>query len=210
MENKYSVLIVAGPSGVGKTAVAKAIIAEYPKFTFLRSATTRPKRGDAHDDEYLYCTKDEFRGLISRGEMLEHMVYDGNMYGTPKSEVERAHREGKIPLLVLDLEGVNSLFYNPVCHTCAIYLYADEDTVNSRLGAREGATEAGVASRRERNREDYRRLPSLAEAIYATIPNVAAVTDCRDLVVKAYRDFDLGTLRSDDTDKVIAELAKRG
>ena len=130
---KSSVVIIAGPSGVGKTAVAKAIIAHNPRFTFLRSATTRAKRGDAHDDEYLYCTEDEFRELIKSGKMLEHMVYDGSMYGTPHSEVERAHSEGKIPLLVLDLNGVDALYHHPLCNTCAIYLYASGDTVNSRL-----------------------------------------------------------------------------
>ncbi len=208
MNDKYSVLIIAGPSGVGKTAVAKSIIDKNPRFTFLRSATTRPIRGDKNNDEYLYCTEDEFRGLISRGEMLEHMVYDGNMYGTPKSEVERAHREGKVPLLVLDLEGVNSLYNSPVCHTCAVFLYADEDTVNTRLAAREGSTPERVESRKMRNREDYARLPSLAHAFYALIPNTAALDDCCDKVVAAFSGFEGGKPRSEDTDAIIERIAK--
>ena len=208
MENKYSVLIVAGPSGVGKTAVAKAIIEHNPRFTFLRSATTRPKRGDAHDDEYLYCTEDEFRGLISRGEMLEHMVYDGNMYGTPKSEVERAHREGQVPLLVLDLKGVDSLYNNPLCHACAVFLYADDATVNSRLSGREGSTPEKVASRKQRNIEDYRRLSALAYAFYALIPNVATLNECRDAVLATFGDFEAGKPRSASVDGIVAEITE--
>lgn len=205
---KYSVLIIAGLSGVGKTAVAKSIIAKDDRFTFLRSATTRAKRGDAHDDEYLYCTTDEFKSLIAHGDMLEHMVYDGNMYGTPKSEVERAHKEGKIPLLVLDLNGVDSLYNHPACHTCAVFLYADGDTVNSRLEGREGSTPAGVASRKERNREDYLRLPSLAYAIYSAIPNTSTLDVCRDEVMSAFADFEAGAARSPKTDEIIAEITK--
>ncbi len=203
---KYSVLIVAGPSGVGKTAVAKSIIDRDPRFTFLRSATTRPKRGDAHDDEYLYCAEDEFCGLIARGEMLEHMVYDGNMYGTPKSEVERAHRDGKVPLLVLDLKGVDSLFNNSACHTCAVFIYADDDTVNARLSGRDGSTPEKVESRKQRNIEDYRKLPSLAHAFYAMIPNVDTLDACRDAVIAKFAEFEAGKERSPSVDKTIAEI----
>lgn len=206
--NKYSVLIVAGPSGVGKTAVAKAIIEKEPRFTFLRSATTRPMRQDSNTDEYLYCTEDEFRGLISRGEMLEHMVYDGCMYGTPKSEVERAHKEGKVPLLVLDLNGVDSLYNSPVCHTCAVFLYADESTVNDRLSTREGSTPDKVASRKLRNREDYLRLPSLGYAFYELIPNDKALSDCRDAVISAFCAFEGGAPRSSEVDAIVKRLTE--
>ena len=206
---KRAVLIVAGPSGVGKTAVAKAVIEHNPRFTFLRSATTRAKRGDAHDDEYLYCTEDEFRALVADGKMLEHMVYDGNMYGTPHSEVERAHSEGKIPLLVLDLNGVDALYHHPLCHTCAIYLYADSDTISSRLDGRDGANPAKVASRLERNKEDFERLPSLRECFYQTIPNASLLEDARDAVIAAFASFESGEPRSLSTDAVIDELHSR-
>ena len=206
--NKYSVLIVAGPSGVGKTAVAKSIIENDPRFTFLRSATTRPMREDANKDEYLHCSEDQFRDLIARGEMLEHMVYDGCMYGTPKSEVERAHAEGKIPLLVLDLNGVDSLYNSPVCHTCAVFLYADEGTVNDRLATREGATADKVASRKIRNKEDYIRLPSLGYAFYALIPNDRSLEDCRDAVIDTFRAFEKGVARDAAVDIKVKELTK--
>ncbi len=205
---KYPVLIVAGPSGVGKTAVAKSVIAHNPRFTFLRSATTRAKRGDAHDDEYLYYTKEGFLGLVERGEMLEYMTYDGNMYGTPKSEVERAHREGKVPLLVLDLNGVDSLYNNPVCDTCAVFLYANDDTVNTRLSTRDGSSAAIIASRKERNREDYLRLPSLGYAFYELIPNMSALEDCRDAVEAAFSRFEGGVPRPEATDKLINEITR--
>lgn len=206
--NKYPILIVAGPSGVGKTAVAKAIIEREPRFTFLRSATTRPMRNDSNTTEYLHVTEEEFLGLVERGEMLEHMVYDGCMYGTPKSEVERAHSEGKTPLLVLDLKGVESLYNNPICHTCAVFIYADSATVEHRLTTREGATEEKVRSRKQRNLEDYMRLPGLSYAFYHMVPNVATLGECRDEVISLFDSFMKGEPKQADIDAVIAEIAK--
>ena len=205
---KYSVLIIAGPSGVGKTAVAKAVIEKDARFTFLRSATTRKVRGDKHDDEYLYCTTDEFKALIDEGKMLEHMVYDGNMYGTPHSEVERAHKEGKIPLLVLDLNGVEALYHNPNISACAVYLYAEKDVIYSRLVGRDGKDMSRVESRLLRNREDYARLPSVAECFYAISANEGGLCECRDEVMEIYHSFEMGVPRKPDTDDAIAKIVR--
>ncbi len=203
-----SVVIIAGPSGVGKTEVAKAIIAHDSRFTFLRSATTRAKRGDAHDDEYLYCTKEEFLDLIDSGKMLEHMVYDGNMYGTPHSEVERAHNEGKIPLLVLDLNGVEALYHHPLVTPCAVYLYAEGSVVDGRLSGRDGSSPEKVESRKRRNKEDFLRLPTLTECFYAVVPNVTTVAECRDAVISSYSDFERGAPKSENIPALILEISK--
>lgn len=206
---KYSVLIVAGPSGVGKTAAALSVIEKDPRFTFLRSATTRPFRGDKPDDEYLYCSREEFEALIRDGKMLEHMVYDGNMYGTPHSEVERAHREGKIPLLVLDLNGVDALYHNPIINTCAVYLYASPETIYSRLCGRDGKDMSKVESRLCRNSEDYKRLPSLSECFYALIKNEDDISLCRDEIIETFAAFERGEVKRPDTDAIISNLVNR-
>ena len=79
MKRNNCVLVIAGPSGVGKTVVAKTMVEKNSKFTFLRSGTTRAKRGDAHDDEYLYYTEEEFLAAVARGEFAEHMLYGKNL-----------------------------------------------------------------------------------------------------------------------------------
>ena len=91
MKRNNPVLIIAGPSGAGKTVVAKAIVDLDPRFTFLRSTTTRAKRGDAHDDEYLYATEQEFLAAVDRGEFVEYMNYGGCYYGTTKAEMNAAY-----------------------------------------------------------------------------------------------------------------------
>ena len=91
---RYAV-IIAGPSGVGKTTVADALIERLGNLEMSRSATTRAKRGDGRDDEYIYLTVDEFKSAIAAGDMAEHAEYGGNLYGTRKSELARIHKEGK-------------------------------------------------------------------------------------------------------------------
>ena len=96
------VLVIAGPSAVGKTTVMKKILTLYPEFEFVRSATTREARNDSHKSEYIYLSVDEFKKRLSDGKMLEYTEFGGNFYGTPESEIERIFAQGKIPLLILD------------------------------------------------------------------------------------------------------------
>lgn len=195
MERKNPVLIIAGPSGAGKTVVAKAIVEADPRFTFLRSTTTRARRGDAHDDEYLYATEDEFIAAVARGEFVESMRYGGCLYGTTKAEMNAAYERGKIPLLVLDLCGVESLYHADDYSACSVYVYADLDTVEGRLRDRYLAgepTEAGLKSfnvRKERNISDFLSLPEYAEYFHAFQLNVDSILDCRDRVMAIFAAF---------------------
>ena len=69
------ILILAGPSGVGKTTVAEELALRNPRFVASRSHTTRERRGDGRDGEYIYVTKPEFLNLVSHGEMLEYTSF---------------------------------------------------------------------------------------------------------------------------------------
>ena len=195
MKRTNPVLIIAGPSGAGKTVVAKAIVDLDPRFTFLRSTTTRAKRGDAHDDEYLYATEGEFLAAVERGEFVEYMNYGGCLYGTTKAEMNAAYERGKIPLLVLDLVGVESLYRAEGYSACSVYVYASLDVVEGRLSARyfaDGVTEAAeksFASRRDRNVVDFKSLPEYAPYFHAFLENVDTIEDCRDRVMKIFADF---------------------
>ena len=195
MKRTNPVLIIAGPSGAGKTVVAKAIVDLDPRFTFLRSTTTRAKRGDAHDDEYLYATEGEFLAAVERGEFVEYMNYGGCLYGTTKAEMNAAYERGKIPLLVLDLVGVESLYRAEGYSACSVYVYASLDVVEGRLSARyfaDGVTEAAeksFTSRRDRNVVDFKSLPEYAPYFHAFLENVDTIEDCRDRVMKIFADF---------------------
>ena len=154
-------LVLAGPSAVGKTTISDEIMRQNDKFTLSRSATTRAPRGDGHDDEYVYLTRDEFLAAIESGDILEHTEYSGDLYGTPKSEILRAEREGKYALFILDLAGVASLRESEFADdTLFVYIYDTLNTLEERLYARymdpptvDGLTK--FAKRKEQNIADY-------------------------------------------------------
>jgi guanylate kinase len=148
------VLIIAGPSAVGKTTVMTEILSRYPDFELVRSATTREARGDSYDSEYIYCSRAEFESYIANGEMLEYTEYSGNYYGTPASEIERIFGEGKTPFLILDINGVISFKkMKDRFPSFSVYLTAPLPVLEERLYERaqkKGLTEEALLTYRNR------------------------------------------------------------
>src|SRR3954453_383496 len=104
------VLVVTGPSGVGKGTLITRLLERVPRLTLSVSATTRPPRpGEVEGRDYHFLTLEEFERRLARGEFLEHAVYAGNMYGTPRSELERAERAGKSLVLEIEVQGARQV-----------------------------------------------------------------------------------------------------
>lgn len=105
---KRGVLIVlSGPSGVGKGTVRKALFEEPDvDFQYSISMTTRhPRDGEVDGEDYFFVTRDEFEQKIQYGEMLEYAEYVGNYYGTPKSFIDDSLAAGKDVLLEIEVQG---------------------------------------------------------------------------------------------------------
>src|SRR3982751_6415250 len=95
-----SVLVVTGPSGVGKGTLIKHLVERRPDYRLAVSATTRtPRPGEVEGRDYHFLTEQEFERRLAAGDFLEHALYAGNHYGTLKEEVERAPDN-----LVLEIE----------------------------------------------------------------------------------------------------------
>jgi guanylate kinase len=100
-------IVISAPSGTGKTSVIKEILKRNSdKLIFSVSATTRKKRANEIDGvDYYFLSVDEFKKKIENDEFIEWEQIYGDYYGTPKSEIERAIREGKNILFELDVNG---------------------------------------------------------------------------------------------------------
>jgi len=102
------VIIIAAPSGSGKTSVVRHLLKALPgKLAFSISAATRKPRNNEKDKvDYYFISVEEFQQRIQQGEFVEwEMVYEGKYYGTLKAELRRIWNEHKTPLLDVDVKG---------------------------------------------------------------------------------------------------------
>ena len=100
-------IIISAPSGAGKSTMVRHLLAQELNIQFSISATSRLPRGEEKDGvEYYFMTPEEFRKRIGADEFIEHEeVYEGQFYGTLKSEVERILNEGKNVIFDVDCVG---------------------------------------------------------------------------------------------------------
>lgn len=102
--------VLSGPSGVGKDSVIELIRARSPWVWLSVSVTTRPKRPEEVDGvHYHFVSRPEFERLVRAGRLLEWAEFAGNLYGTPRDEVEARQRAGEPVLLKIDLQGARQV-----------------------------------------------------------------------------------------------------
>lgn len=107
MPERGLLIVLSGPSGVGKGTVRKAIFeSDDNDFEYSISMTTRKMRqGEVEGVDYFFRSREEFEGLIASGEMLEYAEYAGNYYGTPLSYVNQTLDLGKDVFLEIEVQG---------------------------------------------------------------------------------------------------------
>jgi len=106
MTKRGVLIVVSGPSGVGKDSVLRMYMPGRTGVRLSISSTTRPPRPREVDGQhYNFVSREEFEGMIARHEMLEHAEYAGNYYGTPKKWVEDTLSSGLHVILEIELIG---------------------------------------------------------------------------------------------------------
>ncbi|HZD75020.1 MAG TPA: guanylate kinase [Actinomycetota bacterium] len=103
-------VVLAGPSGVGKGAITSRLLAARPDLRLSVSATTRPARPDEVEERhYYFVDSDTFDRLVHTGGLLEWAEIFGNRYGTPREPVERAIAEGRDVVVEIDVQGARQI-----------------------------------------------------------------------------------------------------
>jgi guanylate kinase len=101
------ILVITGPSGVGKGTLIKGLLERVPGLELAVSATTRkPRDGEVNGVDYHFLSEDDFDRRVAAGEFLEHAEYAGNRYGTLKSELSRPARG---IVLEIDVQGARQV-----------------------------------------------------------------------------------------------------
>lgn len=98
-------VIISGPSGSGKGTVVKRLDAAYGYALSISMTTREPRQGEQHGRDYFFTTEEEFTKMRQQNELLEHAVYVGNYYGTPRRYVEEQIASGKVVVLEIEVYG---------------------------------------------------------------------------------------------------------
>ncbi|MDO4670322.1 MAG: guanylate kinase [Aerococcus sp.] len=109
MKSKGLLVVLSGPSGVGKGTVRKALFETkegQDQFLYSVSATTRqPRKGEVDGKDYFFVTRERFEEMIEQERLLEYAEYVDNYYGTPLAYVEEMTNQGKDVFLEIEVQG---------------------------------------------------------------------------------------------------------
>lgn len=109
-DSNGKLVLIIGPSGVGKSVILKALRDLHPEFHFPRSATTRLRREGEGDDLYHFVSKEEFNRLQNAGKFLEWaLIHNGPRYATMIDEIIPLIEEGKTVIREVDVQGFDSI-----------------------------------------------------------------------------------------------------
>ena len=159
-------LVVSGPSGVGKGTIVKRIMENDPSIVFSVSATTRaPREGEVNHRDYHFVTEAKYDELVAQDAFLEHAEVHGHRYGTLKSEVEKRIADGQNVLLDIDTQGALQVMEKAPEAVSVFILPPSFQELERRLRGRQTETEADILRRLANARAEVKLLPRYTYAL---------------------------------------------
>lgn len=152
-------VIISGPSGVGKDSVVKALMAETDDYHFVVTATTRPPRlGEVDGEDYIFVSDQDFERMIDEGDLLEYAIVHDNYKGVPKSQIRQALASGKDVLMRVDPQGADTIT-KLVPQAISIFITAEsEEALINRLRGRHTETADSFDLRLEIAHNELQRI----------------------------------------------------
>ena len=157
--NKGLLIVLSGPSGVGKGTVLKSVFERDSNLVYSVSCTTRkPRPGEIDGVHYYFITTDEFEENIKNGKMLEHAVYCDNYYGTAAEYVEEQRNAGKDVVLEIETRGAAQVMEK--CKDAVTVFIAPPslEKLEQRLKGRGTEDDAVIIKRTEKAKEELSRM----------------------------------------------------
>jgi len=109
-DKKGKLIVLTGPSGVGKGTLMQALLQRHPEMYYSVSMTTRlPRPGEVDSRDYYFISRDKFQDLVAQGEFLEWAEFAGNYYGTPRTAVIDHIHSGNLVILEIELAGARQI-----------------------------------------------------------------------------------------------------
>jgi guanylate kinase len=157
--NEPLLVVISGPSGVGKDTVIQRMKERDLPYHFVVTATTRPPRPDeVHGVDYFFVSSDEFAEMIEMGELLEYAIVYNDYKGIPKDQVRQALASGKDVLMRIDVQGAATIRELSPEAVLVFLTTQDEDELVNRLKARKSETPEGLNLRIATARQELKRI----------------------------------------------------
>ncbi len=157
---KGQLIIMSGPSGVGKSTIVKKVMENYPSLRFSVSATTREIRpGEVDGVSYYFISKEEFLDMVEKDELLEHAEYVGNYYGTPAKPIDEARNLGYDILLDIEVQGAMQVKAKRPDAVSVFIKAPSFEELERRLRGRGDTAEDKILGRLAAARREYQKIP---------------------------------------------------
>ena len=134
---KNSLLVIlAAPSGTGKSTICKELIKKNKKWEFSVSVTTRiPRDGEVDGKDYTFISNSEFEHFVKFGDFIEWEIVHGNKYGTPWSSVENAISDSKVMIFDIDVKGGLAIKEEYPDNTILLFIEPPGENINEQKEA---------------------------------------------------------------------------
>jgi guanylate kinase len=159
LEKNPLLIVISGPSGVGKDTVITCMKARDLPFHFVVTATTRlPRAGEIHGVDYFFVSSDEFAAMIEQDELIEYAIVYNDYKGIPKEQVRKALHSGKDVVMRIDVQGAETI-REKFPEALLIFLTTNsEEEMVSRLKTRKSETPEGLNLRIAMARQELKRV----------------------------------------------------
>lgn len=155
MNQEGKLIVITGPSGVGKGTIVKSLLQRHSELFLSISSTTRqPRQGEINGKDYFFLTVDEFQKMINQSQLLEWAEYAGNYYGTPKQPVFEQIKKGKTVILEIEVLGARQVNQTFPSATKIFIAPPSIEELENRLRGRGNDSESAIIKRLAKARDE--------------------------------------------------------
>lgn len=179
-------IIISGPSGVGKDTVIHGIFERHLPVHFVVTATTRAMRpGEQDGVDYFFVTRDEFERMIAQDELIEYALVYGEYKGIPKQQIRDALCSGKDVMLRIDVQGAATI--HQLCPNAVLIFLtvSDEEELERRLLTRKSETAEKMKLRIETAKQEMHRVHEFEYVVMNEDDKLGKTVDDIEAIIRA-------------------------